>query len=151
VAALIMFGVEKIKGSAFGKRIQAKYPASNITKLAYNENGPTILDNATKPRQRGNSASQDDEDFTDKLLDDAFGSGDFNQTTSSTSANKSVTWSNYFKAGAHSNSAQGPSSSPVPASPSTAFTPIRPKGNDPTTPLTLQKKITLDQCMTSAF
>lgn len=37
VAALIMFGAETVKGSASGKKIQAKYPMSDITRLAHNE------------------------------------------------------------------------------------------------------------------
>ncbi|SPJ75582.1 uncharacterized protein FTOL_05313 [Fusarium torulosum] len=120
-------------------------------KQAYNEDGLTILDNATKPRQRGNSASQGDEDFIDELLDDAFGFGDFNQTTLSTSARKFVTLSNRLQTGAHSNSAHGPSSSPVPASTSTAFAPINLKGNDPTTPSRFQKKSRPDQSMINSF
>ncbi|KAM0233467.1 hypothetical protein ACHAPO_007163 [Fusarium lateritium] len=57
VAALILFGKDQVINSTFGKRIQEKYPKSDITTMQFNTRGPTIRI-SSQSNGRGQSRSR---------------------------------------------------------------------------------------------
>ncbi|OBS27763.1 hypothetical protein FPOA_01706 [Fusarium poae] len=65
VAALILFGKDQVINSTFGRRIQEKYPRSDITTMQFNKRGPTIripAQNNGRGRSRQAESEHEEED-----------------------------------------------------------------------------------------